>query len=689
MNTNEKFDYASEIWGIANYLYGSGVVRSDYHKVILPFTMLRRLECALEPTRDAVLKAVAEHEGDWGLDHDNYCNFSKKAFYNVTAFRLNTLGSTDTYDALEAYLDGFSPNARDIFENFSIKTVAKTLQKSDLLYDICRKFAAFNLSPEAVSDREMSNIYEHLIQRFGETINEQAEDFMTPKDVVRLATGMIFANEDEVLSSDSGIVRTLYDPTMGTGGFLADALDQVDEWNRERKMVAPTVFVPYGQELVDQTYAMGKASMMLRNISDESKDIYDSTKDMSSHIKGPKNTLNDDQFPDDKFDYIVSNPPFGQEWKKESVDVMDEARLGFRGRFGAGLPSVDDGTMLFMQHVVSKMKDESEGGSHACIVTSASPLFTGDAGSGPSNIRRWLFKKDVVDCIVKLPDQIFYRTGINTYLWIMNTRKPEHRKGMVQLIDASGLKTALRKNQGNKRYEISASDRQWIIQTYIDGHDHGNSVMVPAETFMYRKVTTQRPLRAAIVFTEENIESVVGHVFSSRSEEFHASLKAHLLSLMEKKEWYPWSDLVSLSREALGILPDDGSAFKKSDSTILSLSIAEFCSVKGPQYPIAYKKNGQMETDSELKDTENIPLDTSFDAYMEKEVLPYAPETWIDESVTDKGPLSDGKVGVLGVNISFNRFFYHYEEPRKPEEIAAEIRDLEKSLDGFTEELLG
>lgn len=408
MNTNDKFDYASEIWGIANYLYGSGVVRSDYHKVILPFTMLRRLECALEPTRDAVLKAVAEHEGDWGRDHDNYCNFSKKAFYNVTAFRLNTLGSTDTYDALEAYLDGFSPNARDIFENFSIKTVAKTLQKSDLLYDICKKFAAFNLSPEAVSDREMSDIYEHLIQRFGETINEQAEDFMTPKDVVRLATGMIFANEDEVLSSDSGIVRTLYDPTMGTGGFLADALDQVDEWNRERKMVAPTVFVPYGQELVDQTYAMGKAAMMLRNISDESKDIYDSTKDMSAHIKGPKNTLNDDQFPDDRFDYIVSNPPFGQEWKKESADVMDEARLGFRGRFGAGLPSVDDGTMLFMQHVVSKMKDEREGGSHACIVTSASPLFTGDAGSGPSNIRRWLFQKDVVDCIVKLPDQIFY-----------------------------------------------------------------------------------------------------------------------------------------------------------------------------------------------------------------------------------------------------------------------------------------
>lgn len=687
MNTNEKFDYASEIWGIANYLYGSGVVRSDYHKVILPFTMLRRLECALEPTRDAVLKAVAEHESDWGLDHDNYCNFSKKAFYNVTAFRLNTLGSTDTYDALEAYLDGFSPNARDIFENFSIKTVAKTLQKSDLLYDICKKFAAFNLSPEAVSDREMSNIYEHLIQRFGETINEQAEDFMTPKDVVRLATGMIFANEDEVLSSDSGIVRTLYDPTMGTGGFLADALDQVDEWNRERKMVAPTVFVPYGQELVDQTYAMGKASMMLRNISDESKDIYDSTKDMSSHIKGPKNTLNDDQFPDDKFDYIVSNPPFGQEWKKESADVMDEARLGFRGRFGAGLPSVDDGTMLFMQHVVSKMKDESEGGSHACIVTSASPLFTGDAGSGPSNIRRWLFKKDVVDCIVKLPDQIFYRTGINTYLWIMNTRKPEHRKGMVQLIDASGLKTALRKSQGNKRYEISASDRQWIIQTYIDGHDHGNSVMVPVETFMYRKVTTQRPLRAVIRLSEENMSTVMEDpTLAQLSVANKAVLKSYVADLVKEngKEIVPYEIVDEIAKKARAEMskPEAGAA-------VIAKALRKICLERGENYPEVKDSKGFIIPDPELKDTENIPLDTTFEKYMASEVLPYASGTWIDEDVTDKGPLSDSQVGILGVSISFNRFFYHYEEPRKPEEIAAEIRDLEKSLDGFMEGLLG
>lgn len=687
MNTNDKFDYASEIWGIANYLYGSGVVRSDYHKVILPFTMLRRLECALEPTRDAVLEAVAEHEGDWGRDHDNYCNFSKKAFYNVTAFRLNTLGSTDTYDALEAYLDGFSPNARDIFENFSIKTVAKTLQKSDLLYDICKKFAAFNLSPEAVSDREMSDIYEHLIQRFGETINEQAEDFMTPKDVVRLATGMIFANEDEVLSSDSGIVRTLYDPTMGTGGFLADALDQVDEWNRERKMVAPTVFVPYGQELVDQTYAMGKAAMMLRNISDESKDIYDSTKDMSAHIKGPKNTLNDDQFPDDRFDYIVSNPPFGQEWKKESADVMDEARLGFKGRFGAGLPSVDDGTMLFMQHVVSKMKDEREGGSHACIVTSASPLFTGDAGSGPSNIRRWLFQKDVVDCIVKLPDQIFYRTGINTYLWIMNTRKPEHRKGMVQLIDASGLKTALRKNQGNKRYEISASDRQWIIQTYIDGHDHGNSVMVPVETFMYRKVTTQRPLRAVIRLSDENTTTVMEDpTLAQLSVGNKAVLKSYVADLVKEngKEIVPYEIVDEIAKKARAEMnkPEAGAA-------VIAKALRKNCLERGENYPEAKDSKGCVVPDTEMKDTENIPLDTTFEKYMDSEVLPYAPGTWIDEDVTDKGPLSDGKVGVLGVNISFNRFFYHYEEPRKPEEIAAEIRDLEKSLDGFMEGLLG
>lgn len=281
----------------------------------------------------------------------------------------------------------------------------------------------------------------------------------------------------------------------------------------------------------------------------------------------------------------------------------------------------------------------------------------------------------------------------------MNTRKPEHRKGMIQLIDASGLKTSLRKNQGNKRYEISEEDRKWIIQTYIDGHDHGNSVLVPAETFMYRKVTTQRPLRAAIVLSDEGIEKV-SNAFPSRPAEFKTALKQALLNLRKTKEQYLLSESKALAKEALEqisseILPTRGkteasrAAYKSSDVTILTRSIEEHCTVKDPAFPLSYDRKNNIIPDPDLKDTENIPFGTSFEKYLETEVLPFAPETWIDESVLDKGPLQDGQVGVVGTNISFNRFFYHYEEPRKPEDIAAEIRALEKSLDGFMEGLLG
>ena len=684
-NTTERFDYASEIWNIANLLYGTGIARSDYHKVILPFTMLRRLECALEPTRDAVLAAVKEHETDWGLDNDNYCASSKKAFYNVTSFRLSSLGSTDTFDALMQYVNGFSPNARDIFTNFGIENTARELDSLDLLYSICRKFITFDLSPDKVSDREMSNIYEHLIQKFGEAIAENAEDFMTPKDVVRLAVGMVFANDEELMNSDTGIVRTIYDPTMGTSGFLSDAMDQLEEWHHDRKMVAPAVIVPYGQEVVKATYATGKTAMMLRNVSDSAKDIYDTIKDLSAHI-AREDTLSADQFPYDKFDYILSNPPYGKSWKAEEEDVKDEAKLGFRGRFGAGLPSIDDGSMLFLQHVVSKMKRADEGGSRAGIVLSASPLFTGDAGSGPSNIRRWLFEQDVIDCIVKLPDQIFYRTGINTYLWILNSNKPEGRKGMIQLIDASGLKTSLRKNQGNKRYEISEEDRKWIIQTYIDGHDHGNSVLVPAETFMYRKVATQRPLRAILRLSDVNVTALLSSdALKKLSDNNKAILKDFITSYVEAVHkndlLYEQAEFVAKNARTEMYNPELG-------VTAIADAIRKTCVERGESYPLVKDKKNNIVPDPDLKDSENIPFDTSFEKYLETEVLPFAPETWIDESVLDKGPLQDGQVGVVGTNISFNRFFYHYEEPRKPEDIATEIRSLEKSLGGFMEGLL-
>ena len=681
---NQKFDYESEIWAIANFVWGP-IKTSEFNRVILPFTMLRRLECALEPTRDAVVQALADHEAEWGRESDNYCNFSKKAFYNVTRFRLNSLGSTDTLEALMAYIDGFSPNAREIMKRFKMEETCKTLAEHGMLYAVCQKFAAFDLSPAAVSDREMSNIYEHLVQKFGESIAENAEDFMTPKDVVRLAVGMIFANDDELMTSDTGIVRTLYDPTMGTGGFISDALDQLDEWHKDKKMTAPAVIVPYGQEVEPESWAMGKAAMLHRNVSNEDSDVYDQIKDMSSHIEYG-NTLTDDKFEYEKFDYTLSNPPYGKSWLPEQQDVLDEAKLGFSGRFGAGLPSVDDGSMLFLQHVASKIKPASEGGGKAGIVLSASPLFTGDAGSGPSNIRRWLFQQDLVDCIVKLPTSCFFRTGINTYLWILSTKKADDRKGMIQLIDASDKRTILRKNQGNKRYEISEADRNWIIETYVNGDRNDCSVLVPAETFMYRKVTTQRPLRAALKLSEKNIYATIeSKPLSKLSKTNSLVLGEYLseLSCMNRDETIPYETADAEAKKARTEMEKP-----EVSASVIAKAVRDNCILKSPDFHIVYDKNGNIMADPDLKDTENIPFGTSFEEYMNNEVLPYAPETWIDESVRDKGPLQDGQVGVVGTGISFNKFFYHYEEPRKPEEIAKEIMELESGLEGFMKEFL-
>lgn len=300
-------NYVDEIWNIADYVRDV-ISRADYNKLVLPFSLLRRLECALESTREDVVKAVKEHEAEWGRESDNYCQYSKKAFYNVTSFRLNNLGASDTYDALDQYINGFSPNAREIMLKFEMENTCKRLQDKGMLYSVCQKFAALPFDSETVSDREMSDIYEHLIQRYGDEIAEDAEDFMTPKDIVRLATGMIFANDDELMSSDTGIVRTLYDQTIGTGGFVCDALELLDKWHEDKKMKAPAIIVPYGEELSGVTWAMAKANLLIRNVSDETRDAYDSTKDLSAHIL-EGDTLSDDKFPDTRFDYCTSNPP--------------------------------------------------------------------------------------------------------------------------------------------------------------------------------------------------------------------------------------------------------------------------------------------------------------------------------------------------------------------------------------------
>ena len=358
------FDYVSEIWSIAEYV--RDVIRpADYNKLVLPFALLRRLECALEPTRDAVCKAVEKYEPTLGRENEIYCTFSGKSFYNVTSFRLNDLGIDRTLDALMEYVDGFSPNARDILTKFKIRETCQDLQNEGMLHEVCMRFAGFDLSPEAVPDRMMSDIYEHLIQRYGEEIAQGAEDFMTPRDVVRLAVSLIFANEDEFLNSDNGSMRSLYDGTCGTCGFISDALDVLEEWKTRSNAKAPATIIPYGQESEGVTWAVGKTNLLLRNVGNAGQDKFDSMRDLSEHIMHG-DTLSDDKFEGETFNYQLTNPPYGKEWKKEKKAVLEEAKLGFKGRFGAGLPAISDGSMLFIQNVAAKLAPHRAGRRQGC-----------------------------------------------------------------------------------------------------------------------------------------------------------------------------------------------------------------------------------------------------------------------------------------------------------------------------------
>lgn len=674
------FDYVNEIWSIANYV--RDVIRpADYNKLILPFAVLRRFECALEATRKAVSDQVARCV--WNDDDPKYCALSGHCFYNVTTFTLANLGSNNTYNALMAYINGFSANAREVLQRFEMRSTCEKLHEKGMLYEVCTRFASFDLGPDCVSDRMMTDIYEHLIQKYGEEISQDAEDFMTPKDVARLATALIFANEDQVLNADKGDIRTLYDGSCGTCGFICDALDQLDEWHEKGHFMSPTKIVPYGQELEDATWAMGKAALMLRNIAGGSGDILDQMTDLSSGIR-LGNTLDNDQFSGVTFNYQLTNPPYGKEWKKESVSVIEEMDKGFNGRFGAGKPDISDGSMLFMQNVVAKMSPLEEGGGKAAIVLSGSPLFTGDAGSGPSNIRRWLLQEDLVDCIVKLPTDIFYRTGIATYIWVLNNHKAENRKGFVQLIDASEEKTPLRKTLGNKRFKISEDQAAWIVQTYVNGHDHGKSVVVPVEDFMYRKITTQRPLR---VFIEPDVNKLsVLFSLSKSMEKLSEASRSEIRSWVSanNNEKLTYADMFSAVDKLHKILETPKPAKAQFVDAIVKVFGYRDLSAEP-----AYDAKGNIVFDPELKDSENVPLSMDISEYMASEVLPYASDAVVDETTIDeKGPLADGKVGQVGTSISFNRYFYRYEKPRDPEVIAKEILELEEGLGTLMREFL-
>jgi type I restriction enzyme M protein len=559
MNSSEL---GSFIWSVADLLRGD-YKRADYGKVILPFTLLRRLECVLEPTKAKVLKEYEKRKGEAALEV-RLTRASGQAFYNVSPFTLSGLLADQKHirQNLTAYLGDFSTEARDVFEHFRFLARISELEEKNLLFLLVQKFAAIDLHPDVVPNEMMGQTFEDLIRRFAEDSNETAGEHFTPRDVIRLIVQCLFSEDSEVLTQ-KGIIRSLYDPTAGTGGMLSVGENMLHEMN------ADAVLRLFGQELNDESYAICKGDMLIKG------------QDPNNVRLG--NTLSADAFLDDKFDYGLSNPPFGVDWKKVQEAVKTEyEKKGYGGRFGPGLPRISDGALLFLLHLISKMRPVADGGGRIGIVLNGSPLFTGDAGSGESEIRRWILENDWLEAIIALPTDLFYNTGIATYIWILDNDKREDRKGRVQLIDATRMYAKMKKSLGNKRAYLTEAQIAEIVKVYGDGQEGATF------TGEYRDSKTNGNGNP-----EPEAPRVVSKVFDNT---FFGYRK------------------VTVDRP-----PRPGTEGKP--------------------------KKGEKPYDKDLRDTETIPLTESIDDYMAREVLPHVPDAWVNTTIRDEKDGQVGKVG--------------------------------------------
>ena len=569
---------SSFIWSVADLLRGD-YKQSEYGKVILPFTVLRRLDCVLEATKAEVLTEKATREAA-GLNPEPFLlRKSGQFFYNTSPLDLKKLmGDQDHIgENLRAYMQAFSPAVRDIFESFEFHTQIDKLAKSGLLYMVTEKFAGIDLHPDKISNHDMGAVFEELIRKFAELSNETAGEHFTPREVIRLMVNLLFIEDDAMLTLP-GVVRSMYDPAVGTGGMPSVAGEHLAQLNPDARLVM------YGQELNPESYAICKADMLIKG------------QDIANIVFG--NTLSNDGLRDLLFDYALSNPPFGVEWKKiEALIRKEYEQMGYNGRFGPGLPRVSDGSLLFLLHLIAKMRPAKDGGSRFGIVLNGSPLFTGGAGSGESEIRRYVLESDLVEAIIALPTDMFYNTGISTYVWIVSNRKPQNRKGKVQLIDASSFWQKMRKSLGSKRKELSQEHIDDITRLFgnfeeltrqVAGSPVPISRIFANDAFGYHTITVERPERDA------------------------------------------------QGRVVLG--------------------------TKG-------KGKGKPVADASLRDTENVPLSDDIAAYFKREVLPHAPDAWID---TDKTK--------VGYEIPFNRHFYVFKPPRPLAEIDAELKGVTDNI---------
>jgi len=570
---------ANMIWNIADTLRDV-YKRHQYGSVILPFVVIKRFDEVLQDTKEKVYETYKQVK-----DFDDHKVLLKRAsghgFYNCSRYTLSLiLSDADNIESnFNDYVNGFSEEIQDILSNFETHKLIEKLASNNLLYNVLQEVNKVDLHPDTVSNIEMGYIFEETIRRFSEAQNEEAGEHYTPREVIELMVNILFSDED-LSKTTEVITKTIYDPACGTGGMLTVAEKHLKKQNSSYNLIS------YGQEINSETYAICKADILIKG---EDADF----------IRNG-NTLSNDRFKGYNFDYIISNPPFGKDWKSDQKKVKEEEKLGAAGRFHMGLPSVSDGQMLFLQTAVAKMKDKNKGGSRVAIIHNGSPLFTGDAGSGPSKIRQYIIENDMLDAVIALPNDIFYNTGIATYLWLLSNKKPAHRKGKVQLINANDIFEKMRKSLGKKNKEITPKQIEYISKVYGEfkpGEFQFNDNIIESkifdnEDFGYLKVTVERPLR------DEKGELIL--------------------------------------------------------------------------------KRGKKQPDSNLRDTENIPLKEDIKEYMEREVLPYTPDAWIDKKKTKEG-----------YEIPFTRYFYKYIPPRKSDDIFSEIKELEDKELQLMKELFG
>ncbi len=654
MSEQQARNHAAFIWSVADLLRGD-YKQSEYGRVILPLVVLRRLDCVLDSTKAAVLEAHARHSRRIESE-EHLAPFLRAAagaeFYNVSPFTLPKLLADPANLAtnLSRYIRAFSADARDTIDKFEFETQIARLQRSDLLYKVVAKFAEIDLHPNAVPNQEMGYIYEELIRRFSELSNETAGEHFTPREVIRLMVDLLFITDDDTLARRAAI-KTILDPACGTGGMLSVAEEHLRSLNPEAKLEV------FGQELNAETYAICRSDMMLKGQD-------------AANIKYG-NSFSEDGHAGATFDYLLANPPFGVEWKKVEEPVRAEAATrGFAGRFGAGLPRINDGSFLFLQHMISKMKPVAKGGSRLAIVFNGSPLFTGAAGSGESEIRRWIIENDWLEAVVALPDQLFYNTGISTYFWVVTNRKAPERQGTVQLIDARELFVKMRKSLGEKRKQISDEQRDEIVRLYGEFTEGERVKILPNESFGFMRITVERPLRIRHEITDETLVAVaVAKPLAKLGDETRDAL---------------------VERLRAGVVGDAGAVCKEAGLTAAQTkAVWAALATRDPEVEPVTDRKGNPEPDPDLRDAENVPLPegavgfeadpterlaspayrAAVDDYVEREVLPFVPDAWVDHSKTK-----------IGYEIPVTRHFYRYVPPRPLQEIDAEIKALEEEI---------